>query len=92
MDLAEQRFRLRDRVFRVRTLPEWEREQAARDLGLPPRRLLAWPVSPLPVLLRCFEGITPAPLPAVGHPQDARHTARRPHPHPHDRSGPQDTR
>lgn len=92
MDLAEQRFRLRDRIFRVRTLPEWEREQAARDLGLPPRRLLAWPVSPLPVLLRFFDGITPAPLPAVGHPQDARHTARRPHPHPHDRSGPQDTR
>jgi hypothetical protein len=62
MDLTHQRFRLADKAFRVRTLPEWEREEAARDLGLPPRRVMAWAVSPLPVLLRHFDGITPAPL------------------------------
>jgi len=87
MDLASQRFRVSGRVFRVRTLPDWEREQAARDLGLPPRRVMAWPVSPLPVLLRFFDGITPAPLPVEGQPQDAPHTPR-----PQHRSGPQDTR
>jgi hypothetical protein len=85
-DLAEQRFRVQGRVFRVRTLPDWEREQAARDLRLPPRRLMAWPVAPLPVLLRFFDGITPAPL-SPEPPQDARR-----HRTPRDRPGPQDAR
>ena len=33
LDLAQQRISVERRVFRVRTLPDWEREQAARDLG-----------------------------------------------------------
>lgn len=85
-DLAHQRFRAGGRLFRVRTLPEWEREQAAQDLGLPRRPLMAWPVSPLPALLRYFDGITPAPLPTEP-PQDVRPPRR-----PQDRSGPQDAR
>lgn len=87
MDLASQRFRVSGQVFRVRTLPEWEREQAAHDLGLAPRRLMAWPVSPLPVLLRFLDGITPAPLAAEELPRDATHTPR-----PPDGSRPQDAR
>lgn len=84
LDLAQQRFRVHGRVFGVRTLPDWEREQAAHDLGLSPRRLLAWPVTPLPAVLGLFDDIAPAPLRADG-PQDA------PCPPPGGR-GPQDTR
>jgi hypothetical protein len=84
MELAQQRFRLEGRPFRVRTLPDWEREQAAHDLGRPPGQLMAWPVSPLPVLLAYFDDITPAPMADV-KPQDAPHD-------PRVRRGPQDAR
>jgi hypothetical protein len=84
LDLTQQRFRVHRCVFRVRTLPEWEREQAARDLGLPPRQLMVWPVSPLSVVVGFFEDISPAPLPAEGL-QDAPH-------HPRGGAGPQDAR
>lgn len=94
LDLTQHRFRVDGRVFRVRTLPDWEREQAAHDLGLSPRRLLAWPVSPLATVLALFDDIAPAPLPANG-PQDApssQQTGGRqdaPSP-PRDGQGPQD--
>ena len=84
LDLTQQRFRVKGRVFRVRTLPDWEREQAAHDLGLPPRRLLAWPISPLAAVLGLFDDIAPAPLRDEG-PQDA------PYP-PRGGRGPQDAR
>jgi hypothetical protein len=83
LDLTQQRVRVDGRLFRVRTLPDWEREQAAHDLGLPPGRLMAWPVSPLPVLLAFFDDITPAPLADDG-PQDAPLD-------PRSRRGPQDS-
>ena len=91
LDLAQQHVRAEGRLFRVRTLPDWEREQAARDLGMPPRRLMVWPVSPLAVLLAAFDDITPAPLPEDGPPEDAPPAAD---PTPQDRrgSGPQDVR
>jgi hypothetical protein len=92
LDLAQQRIGVEGRVFRVRTLPDWEREPTARDLGIPPLTVLAWPVVPLPDVLTFVGGITPAPLPAVTPaplqdppPQDAAHPSR-------DRRGPQDTR
>lgn len=75
LDLTHQRFRLGGRDFRVRTLPDWEREQAAYDLGLSPRRVMAWPVSPLAAVLRLFDDIAPAPLPTEG-PQDAPSSPR----------------
>ena len=70
LDLTHQEVRVRGRLFRVRTLPDWEREQAAHDLGLPPRRVMAWPVSPLAVILVSFAETAPAPL--DDGPQDAR--------------------
>jgi len=54
MDLAQQRIGVDHRVFRVRSLPDWEREQAARDLGMPPLTVLAWPVVPLSEILPFF--------------------------------------
>ncbi len=92
LDLAQQRVRADGRLFRVRTLPDWEREQAAHDLGMPPRRLMAWPVSPLAVLLggvrRHHAG---APSCDDAPPEDARPAGGAP---PQDRpgSGPQDAR
>jgi hypothetical protein len=81
LDLSQQQVTVHGRPFRVRTLPDWEREQAAHDLRLSPRRLMAWPVSSLAEVLAYFDDISPAPL-AEG-PQDAR-------PRPHTRGGPQD--
>ena len=75
LDLTQHRFGMEDRVFRVRTLPDWEREQAAYDLGLSPRQLIAWPVSPLAAVVRLFDDIAPAPLPAQG-PQDGSSSPR----------------
>lgn len=75
LELTQQRFRVHGRVFRVRTLPDWEREQAAHDLGLSPRRLLAWPVSPLTAVLGLFDDIAPAPLRTEG-PQDSPYSPR----------------
>lgn len=69
--LTQHRVEMAARPFRVRTLPDWEREQAAHDLGLAPRGLLAWPVSPLSAVVAYFADITPAPLPPTD-PQDAR--------------------
>ena len=98
LDLSQQRIGVDRRVFRVRTLPDWEREQTARDLGMPPLTVLAWPVVPLSQLLAFFDGITPEPLtpltpPAPERPQDApdrrdRHDRR----DRRDRRGPQDAR
>jgi hypothetical protein len=81
LELTRQQAIVHGRQFRVRTLPDWEREQAAHDLRMSPRQLMAWPVSSLSVVLAFFDDIAPAPL-AEG-PQDAR---RRPHP----KGGPQD--
>ena len=75
LDLTQHRFRVHRLVFGVRTLPDWEREQAAHDLGLSPRRLLAWPVSSLADVLEPFHDIAPAPLPPGG-PQDAPSSPR----------------
>jgi hypothetical protein len=75
LDLTQHQFRVDGRVFRVRTLPDWEREQAAHDLGLSPRGLLTWPVSPLAAVLRFFDDIAPAPLRTEG-PQDAPCSSR----------------
>jgi hypothetical protein len=72
------------RVFGVRTLPDWEREQAAHDLGLSPRGLLTWPVSSLAAVLRLFDDIAPAPL-RTEEPQDSPYSSRI-------RRGPQDAR
>ena len=73
LDLRHHRVTLARGPFRVRTLPEWEREQAAHDLGLSTRRLLAWPVAPLADLLGLFVDIAPAPTPpAVPAPAWAR--------------------
>ena len=86
LDLTQKRVTVHRRPFRVRTLPDWEREQAAYDLRLSPRRLMAWPVSPLADVLAFFDDISPAPLaerPLAERPQDAR---RR----PHSGGGPQD--
>lgn len=82
LDLRHQRVVVRGRPFRVRTLPEWEREQAAHDLGVPPRRLLAWPVDPLATVLGHFDDIAPAPAPGQA-PRDALRPPGAP-------SGPQD--
>ena len=71
LDLRQQHIQVNGRRFRVRTMPDWEREQAARDLGLSPQRLLAWPVAPLPAVLACFDDIAPAPLDDARTPQDA---------------------
>lgn len=84
LDLAQGRVTVHRRPFRVRTLPDWEREQAAYDLRLSPRRLMAWPVSPLTDLLAYFDDISPAPL-ETERPQDGP-------PGPRDRQGPQDAR
>ena len=51
LDLTQKQVTVHRRPFRVRTLPDWEREQAAHDLRLSPRRLMAWPVSSLPDVL-----------------------------------------
>ena len=86
LDLTQKRVTVHRRPFRVRTLPDWEREQAAYDLRLSPRRLMAWPVSSLADVLAFFDDISPAPLaerPLAERPQDAR---RR----PHTGGGPQD--
>jgi hypothetical protein len=82
LDLRHQRVVLRGRPFGVRTLPDWEREQAAHDLGVPPRRLLAWPVDPLATVLGHFDDIAPAPAPGEAA-RDAVHP-------PGTSSGPQD--
>jgi hypothetical protein len=76
LDLRHQRVVVRGRPFRVRTLPDWEREQAAHDLGMPPRRLLGWSVAPLATVLGHFDDIAPAPPPVAAardavHPPDA---------------------
>ena len=92
LDLSLHQVGVEGRTFRVRTLPDWEREQAAHDLGLRPDRLMAWPVVPLADLLARFGDGSPAPpLPQdaldapgrvdPGHPQDAVRTL-----------GPQDAR
>lgn len=81
LDLTQQRVTVHRRPFRVRTLPDWEREQAAHDLCLSPRRVMGWPVSSLAEVLAYFDDISPAPL--AERPQDAR---RR----PHTGGGPQD--
>jgi hypothetical protein len=96
LDLGQQRIDVDGRVFRVRTLPDWEREQAARDLGMPPLKVLAWPVVPLSEVIAFFDGITPAPLtpltpPVSERPQDATHRPRDRR-DPQDRRGPQDAR
>ena len=83
LDLTQQQVTVEGRPFRVRTLPDWEREQAAHDLRLSPRLLMAWPVAPLSAVVAPFEDITPAPL--ADGPQDA--VRRRP-----SRGGPQDAR
>lgn len=93
-DLGQQRFVVQGRPFRVRTLPDWEREDAAHDLLLPPARVLAWPVVALRALLAHFDDLTPSgsgatPLPAPGPsapPADARvqDAAARPSPGPQD--------
>ncbi len=87
LDLTQQHVRAEGRLFRVRTLPDWEREQAAHDLGMRPGRLMAWPTSPLAVLLAAFADITPAPLTVEPPPptDSQRPQDRR-------RSGPQDAR
>ena len=96
-DLVQHRFALRGRAFRVRALPDWEREQAAHDLGLPVGRLLAWPVIPLPTLVQHFDdrvpaqapdGAWPTPGPVLGRPQDGRPRDADPAPD----AGPQDAR
>lgn len=87
LDLAEQQVRVAGRRFRVRLLPDWEREQAAADLGLPARRLVAWPVVPLEVILGCFRDIPPAFLDA-----DPQHGAQPGGPQDERRPGPQDAR
>lgn len=93
LELSQHRVRVEGRTFRVRTLPDWERERAARDLGMAPDRLIAWLCVPLADLLARFGDAAPAaPLPAdaatpgsgrgaPGRPQDAVRTA-----------GPQDAR
>ncbi len=86
LDLGYQRVAVQDRPFRVRTLPDWEREQAARDLGMRARRVLAWPVAPLPALLAFFADITPAQSPTHQVQDAERGPASRPAPSP----GPQD--
>ena len=70
LDLRYGRIRVLDGLFGVRTLPDWERESAAHDLGLPARRVLAWPVVPLAAVLARFQDIAPAPLDDVETPQD----------------------
>jgi hypothetical protein len=75
LDLAQQRIGVESRVFRVRTLPDWEREQAAHDLGMSPLTLLAWPVVPLSHVVAYFDDITPAPL-ATAPPRDAPYRPR----------------
>ncbi len=62
LDLRYERIRVHEGLFRVRTLPDWEREPAAHDLGLPARRVLAWRVAPLAAVLACFDDTAPAPL------------------------------
>lgn len=76
LDLRYAEIRVLGGLFRVRTLPDWEREAAARELGLPVRRVIAWPVVPLATVLACFDDIALAPLgrpdgPRSGGPQDA---------------------
>jgi hypothetical protein len=83
LDLTQERVTVHGRPFRVRTLPDWEREQAAHDLRLSPRLLMAWPVVSVADVIAYFEDISPAPL--ADEPQDA---VRR----PHTRGGPQDAR
>lgn len=96
-DLGQQRFAVQGRVFRVRALPDWEREQAAHDLGLPVGPLLAWPVSPLPAIVRHFDDRVPALAPdrawpalrpGLERPQDGRVRDADAWPSP----GPQDAR
>lgn len=84
--LKQQQVDIEGRTFRVRTLPDWEREQAAHDLGMPPLRLLAWPVAPLAALVALFDDSVPAPPPTgdVQAPQDS--------PTPVTTRGPQDSR
>ena len=83
LDLTQQQVTVQGRPFRVRTLPDWEREQAAHDLRLSPRLLMAWPVDSLSTVVAYFEDITPAPL--ADGPQDAVRRRRT-------RGGPQDAR
>jgi hypothetical protein len=68
LDLRYEQIRVLNGLFRVRTLPDWERQPAARDLGLPARQVLAWPVVPLPAVLACFTDIAPGPLGGPGGP------------------------
>jgi hypothetical protein len=84
LDLTQQQITVYGRPFRVRTLPDWEREQTAHDLRLSSRLLMAWPVVSLSTVLAYFEDISPAAL-ATERPQDAPSG-------PHDRRGPQDAR
>ncbi|WP_141848159.1 hypothetical protein [Lapillicoccus jejuensis] len=80
LDLSQHQVRVEGRVFRVRTLPDWEREQAAHDLGMAPERLMGWPCVPLADLLGRFgDGSPAAPVPQdavpavpTPGPQDAR--------------------
>lgn len=92
LDLSLHQVRVEGRTFRVRTLPDWEREQAAHDLGMPADRLTAWPVVPLPDLLAVFADAPPAtPFSAVVVPDRPR-GARGGAPQDAVRPGPQDAR
>ena len=83
LDLTQQQVTVQGRPFRVRTLPDWEREQAAHDLRLSPRLLMAWPVVSLSTVVAYFEDITPAP---AGRRPPGRGSS------PASRGGPQDAR
>ena len=79
LDLTQQQVTVHRRPFRVRTLPDWEREQAAHDLRLSPRRLMAWPVVLL--LGRCSRTSTtsrPRPWPRASGRGRRPHTRWRP--------------
>ncbi|MEO3937090.1 hypothetical protein V3N99_10065 [Dermatophilaceae bacterium Soc4.6] len=96
-DLTQHRFVVRGRPFRLRALPDWEREESALDLALPAGLLVAWSTTPVPAIVQLFGDRAPAAAPDPLRPGRGAAVGRWPGAAPQDRDawpgpGPQDAR